>query len=423
MTELHFKRFIKTIAITSAIVFFTICTVNIVIDPFRLFSFPGIPGFNVQKPEYGKHVRMAKAHEVRVLKPSGLILGSSRTEFGLDPDHPGWDDSAETVYNLALPSCRIYEAYKYLQHANTVNQVKQVVLAVDMFMFDATRETESGFSDTRLASVNGSGNKLIWLSDLFISVFSYDAIQASWKTLSTQDDNCYVPYLHNGMRHPTRNWNRIRKKGGHHKAFLSNESYSITASDGWRYFNLVAPDGITYPGLDIFRKLVKICRNNNIELRVLISPIHARKLEVMWQVGMWKTFELWKRELQKIITEDTVTHPNQFRYELWDFSGYSTINSEKVPGVGDIDTQMQWYWEGSHYKKIVGDMMLDKIFRFYRISNRRVVPDDFGVLLKSENVTYHLDSQRRLHDRYISENPDDIEEISKLIEESWDKHY
>jgi hypothetical protein len=53
----------------------------LVVDPYRLFHFPEIVGLSVLKPAVSQNARMTKAHEVRVMKPAGLVLGSSRAEY------------------------------------------------------------------------------------------------------------------------------------------------------------------------------------------------------------------------------------------------------------------------------------------------------------------------------------------------------
>ena len=91
--------------------------INLLVNPFGLFPAPALAGFNAEKTEVHKHTRMIKAHAVRLQNPRGIILGTSRAEYGLDPRHPAWSPEARPVYNLALPSGRMQEALLYLQHA------------------------------------------------------------------------------------------------------------------------------------------------------------------------------------------------------------------------------------------------------------------------------------------------------------------
>ena len=84
------------------------------------------------------------------------------------------------------------------------------------------------------------------------------------------------------------------------------------------------------------------------------------------------------------INEQEAARSGESPYPLWDFSGYNSLTTEDVPPDGDSETQMKWYWESSHYKKELGDLVLDRIFDYHH--PERIVPDDFGVLLTPKNI-------------------------------------
>ena len=68
------------------------------------------------------HLRMAKAYQVRLQKPRAIILGTSRAEFCLDPDHPGF--SHRPTYNLNLSRGNFYEILRYFQHVDAVTELE-----------------------------------------------------------------------------------------------------------------------------------------------------------------------------------------------------------------------------------------------------------------------------------------------------------
>jgi len=413
MKHQHATRFIRYFFGSAGLLLLLTGIFNLVVDPFSMFQLVTVEGFNEQKPEFSKHVRMVKAYAVRFQRPAGLILGSSRAEYGLDPEHPGWNAASRPVYNLALPSGSIYEALRYLQHAQAIHAIKQVVLAVDLFMFNADWQKVEDFREDRLATPASFDPNIGWLKDVATALFSIDALRASQKTIVSQGDSHYVAYLHNGARDPLTNWNNIRFKGGHHAAFISNERYSLTAPDGWALFSLGDTQVATQSPYESFRNLLVFCREHDITLYVLISPIHARKLEIMWQLGLWDTFENWKRALLNIIVADAALHPEARPYPLWDFSGYNIITTESLPGLGDDTTQMQWYWEGSHYKKEVGDLMLDRVLKNQVNENSSL--KSFGKRITREGIESHLQDIRSGHDAYRNSAAADIEEIKILI--------
>lgn len=125
-------------------------------------------------------------------------------------------------------------------------------------------------------------------------------------------------------------------------------------------------------------------------------------------LGLWPKFEQWKRELIKILAEDSAAHPNERPFPLWDFSGYNTYTIEDVPPPGDTRAKMQWYWESSHYKKELGDKVLDKIFGI-----DRNLPSDFGRQINADNIEQHLAWIRAQQQEYIKSHPADVQEIEQ----------
>src|SRR3989338_2163650 len=110
------------------LIFFILIVIlfNLSVDPYELYNFPKIKGFNFQKPRFDQHIRWSKAVQIRRLKPAGVILGSSRSDWGIDPDHPAWP--VKNVYNLSLYGTNIVEIRCYFEHAVATSPIKEVVL-------------------------------------------------------------------------------------------------------------------------------------------------------------------------------------------------------------------------------------------------------------------------------------------------------
>jgi hypothetical protein len=114
------------------------------------------------------------------------------------------------------------------------------------------------------------------------------------------------------------------------------------------------------------------------------------------------------------INEEEALRAGESSFPLWDFSVYNQFTTEPIPKTGDTETAMQWYWDSSHYKKELGDIMLDKIFHYHE--SGRIVPDNFGILLTSENIDDHLQKIRADRQHYRDTHPDDIAEIEELAD-------
>jgi hypothetical protein len=75
--------------------------------------------------------------------------------------------------------------------------------------------------------------------------------------------------------------------------------------------------------------------------------------------------------------------------DYYDFSGLNSITMDNLN-----------YYEESHYRYRVGDMIVKRIFGTGNI----LVPEDFGVLVTGENVSEHIKKQQLELERYVAAN-------------------
>jgi len=411
-----FKHYLFLI-VSIVIVFMSIIGLaNWLIDPYWIYRNVEITGINKIKPMFRTHVRMAKANLVNKIKPKGIILGSSRSGYGIDPTHPGWTTSS--VYNLSLPGTTIYELMRYFQHATVDGSVKEVVLALDFFMFNGQRKFESDFKENRLnADVNGNYNFSSGFADIGATLFSIDSLKASYRTLYSQNEENM--FLDNGQRSWTSYMEKIEKVGGIRNMFHKVEREYL--SDHWwfsscnRYeFNESETNKSTFRYL---RTIISEAHKKNIRLHLLISPNHARFLEVIHAAGLWSIYEEWKRQLLfTVIDESKKSGKQEFR--LWDFSGYNKYNVEKVPLKSEKNKNMRFYWEPSHYKAELGTIILDRVFSSNHFSNTERI--EFGNILSKQNIELHLDNISKNRSFYQKNNKADILEIISMAESTKD---
>ncbi len=400
----QFGRYLKCLTLTSICSLLLVSGFNWFVDPYGIFNSPHLEGFNALKPEFNSHLRMAKAYAVRQSKPSAIILGTSRAEFGINPNHSRW--SFNQVYNSALSSANIYEITRYFQHANAVRPLKQVVLTLDFFSFNIYSNNQEDFDENRLSvSFDGKKNMSIDMNDIIISTGSLDAFLSSIQTITHQKDE-NSNYLENGMRiYPS--------MPNTHAAFLgSEEGYMNTKEylpERFKFTNMET--GIS--SFDYYRKILQIAYQDNIDLRIAISPSHAREWEALAAVGLWPKFEEWKSTLVEI-TEEEAFHAGKTPLPIWDFSIYNEFTTEAVPPLGDTTTKMRWWREPSHYKREFGDLMLDRIFNYP--AEAGISYGDFGVLLTSKNIDEHLRNIRVDRELYRETHHDDVAEIEALAQ-------
>ena len=74
---------------------------------------------------------------------------------------------------------------------------------------------------------------------------------------------------------------------------------------------------------------------------------------------------------------------------------------------------MLWYWDIGHYNKTLGDLIQDRIFSFHQPG--RLVPEDFGIQISSENIAQHHSTQKIKQEEYIKTYPKDIKELIERV--------
>ena len=407
--ETSHKQYLRAFAINTPIVLCLVVAINFLVDPYGIYHFVNIKGFNANKPSIQSHLRMTKAYQVKRQQPRAIILGTSRAEFGLDPDHPGFIH--RPTYNLNLSGGNMYEMLRYFQHADSVSQIDQVVLALDFFQFDINSENRADFDERRLATDVRGDVENTWFAprDLIDSLLTLDALSASLNTVVRQFQKPI--YLKNGSIDPSAT---VRGKLihiiGQRNLFIMNEKRYFSKT--YEGFHLTSNNGFS-TSLGNYRMLISLAYANGIDLKLLINPSHARQLETLAVKGLWPTFESWKTQLVEINEEEAVA-ADKAPFLIWDFSGYSSYTTEPVPRAGDIKTKMAWYWESSHFTKELGNLVLDKVLASNPKQDRGEVP--FGMVLTSNNIEVYLQNVRGRRDAWRSANPSDVKEIEMLLD-------
>jgi len=407
------SSYLKKVAIVLIVLISVVGIFNFVVDPFGLFSGVKIKNFNAEKTEVSIYERMVKAHAIRFYSPKGIILGSSRAEYGLDPQHSAWDLSAQPVYNLALSNGRLEEVLQYLKHADTHGALEQVVFGADFFMFGEQYRVNVDYNTDRLSQNRNKGVDTGWFMDIINSLFTLDAASVSVKTLKSQGTGKAILYRPDGMRRSDETWKQVRAKGGHNAVFLADIHHDLLFPAGLATFSLSESYDKPSPTLDAFSEIVRFCLERGIELKVIISPMHAYKLEVLYHMGLWELFEYWKLRLTTIIENENQRMPSAEAAEIWDFSVYNSVTTERVPRKDEPDTQMQWYWEGSHYRREFGDKVLNCVLGS-NLSNEC----PWGQQLNSINIVEHLVSIRDAGSNYRVTHTSDSKVLKSLIDET-----
>ncbi len=335
-------------------------------------------------------------------RPATVILGTSRSDRGLDPRNPLLPQPG---FNAALPSQTIGESRLLLEALVRVpeRRLTTVVLGLDFMMSNVYQESPADFV------VDNFDADRKWRL-----LFSISAFTDSWKTLLQQHDSKYrqagLEYRLDGMHIIADDF--VVSNGGHRKLFhWQEEAYLAKTYKPEPYCMHSFFNDIGGGPIEDLRHLIRISHSHGIKLYLLITPSHARQWETLRVAGLWGKFEIWKR-LVVGINEQEARLVAKEPYPLWDFSGYSSISTEAVPDIHEKSDRMTWYWESSHFKPVAGDLAIERMLAGDQ--NRHGLAADFGVKLNAQNIEEHLRSVRQAQSTYRQTHIRDVTEIELL---------
>jgi hypothetical protein len=286
-----------------------------------------------------------KAFAVTGIKPAAVILGTSRADTGLDSAHAGFTLDARPVYNLALGGVDVAQMRDLLVHAQHARPLRMVVLGLDLEAF-----LPGGRADFDRAVLAGNAESAPeWMNRLRLNL--------SWHALRASAERLRPPQATRPLREVLIG-NRIHFQIAELANFHSRLPQLFPRwdpGDEW------STDPQRAASMRAFRELVWYAREENIDLRVFISPVHARYLELYRRVGWWPLFESWKRALVTVLAEEAAERPGRTAYPLWDFSGFNAATMETLPPSADLTTGMRWFLDSSHYSREHGSLILDRV--------------------------------------------------------------
>jgi hypothetical protein len=114
--------------------------------------------------------------------------------------------------------------------------------------------------------------------------------------------------------------------------------------------------------IEDLREIVRLAEAHQVRLVLFINPVHKN---VFLDSG--DDFDRFKRALSNLSG-------------FYDFSGLNSITTDNFN-----------YYETSHYRRNVGDLVIARIFDDRTIK----VPEDFGQWVTAENIDLHLESLRQ----------------------------
>jgi hypothetical protein len=390
--------FLAWCAATAAALAGLACVLTILVDPYRFFGTPSVPGWTSLKPRIYQQVMMAKTYQMERVKPKTLLLGNSRVEIGLDPESSNWPKDAVHVFNSAVAGRGLFVSYLMLREAIAVSTPQVVVVGLDFQDFAESLSPASAtpvFSnDEARLLVDRSGNPnharslQVW-RDCGAVMLTIGAISDSVTTLFDQDPATSPTMTPLGFN-PLHEYNLFVRRSGHYELFAQRQldyerTYRLRHDLDFQNLELLA-------SFRYLQAILRVAAEHHIRVVLYIHPYHSHYLEMLHRLSLWGAFEDWKRALVRFLG---LQHPST-KVQLHDFADYNDITMESVPPAGDTDSEMHWYWEAGHYKSTLGNELLAAMFGEH----------EFGVRLTDVNIEDDLGAIREHRKHFVEHIPD-----------------
>jgi hypothetical protein len=373
-------KYIRTLLTTAIFTLAIAAGFNWFIDPYGMYWSPLVEGLNVKKPEAGNRSRTSKPYVLSKLKPTVLIVGNSRVEMGLNPEHLLFD---KPTYNIGIPGLGMSSQIDFaLNEIESNANLEHIILSLDYLDFLHTQnELAMPVKELITRYKNKvTPNNSIDVADIGKMLFSLETTKNSFLTIVKQSAQS-SSITQKGFN-TAKSFISIVKNEGKVPLFsqkLMELNTRLTSKimrhhdDNWEDLG---------PKFVLLKQLIRVAQQSGIKLTLFINPYHISYLQLLKDLNYWSDFLLWKVHLNQLLRSQELNGS----VSAYDFSGINNITSEKVQ-LDKPNQRMQWFWEPAHYTSEAGNIMLPILLgqNCNPSVARDLVKSDLNFLISSDN--------------------------------------
>jgi hypothetical protein len=338
-----------------------VVAVNFFVDPYRITAASRIPGLNEYKIDINNHVRLMKKYNPLIEQHNTLIAGNSRVEIGISPAHQCFQNDGMKVYNFGVPGASVRTQLAYALNVIHQKPIDTVFLSLDFTDFIFTKKHPPSRDlpffeysiDGLRYTVSGEDNPGYISSlmlDYYQSMFSLDSLISSAKTVALQ--NRAAPDRDDAGFNPARDFGEAARVEGP-RALFDQKMTDLNDHFSVRWY-LRDDQGQLDPSFEDLEIFLDMAVERNIKVYLFINPFHQIYWDLLEDLGQMPLNMEWLNEVQLVVKN----YPPE-AVSLWDFSINSPFIHETVPPHGEKSGPLQWFWEPSHYREQLGDLMIE----------------------------------------------------------------
>ena len=381
---MRYRSFFLSTGITTILVLAAVVTFNYQVDPYFIHQWD-TPLLRRMSPPQQKIIPWVKTYAAYRYQPDIIFLGSSRAEIGLPTDSGLFKD--KRVLNLAVSGASLGDAISMLTHTSYFHQPQLVVWGLD---FGWQFRKKAGNTDLieELIAKDAMYPVKRFLLNLKRSLSMTTTRDAVAVATGTGEQKCLPMLTSYGQKSAQCLEYIMADEGGTKTAFAK-----ITAKGD--------PQGSPADVQAAMHLLDQATRNacqKGTKLRFFLHPVHALAELSYWENNVL-SLEDWKRGLVRLFDQ---RRQEGCDIRFMDFSGYNRITTEAIPQRTGRES-MDYYWEHSHYRSEVGELMLQQLLSQPGASQNT----GFGVELDSTAIEGHLKQTRLDRNRYCRSHPEE----------------
>lgn len=319
-----------------------------IVDPYGLYGYVKRPGFNAIKPGLTRYQFQIKEALAVARAPRVVILGNSRTEIGFDPLAPVFAVDAGG-YNLGIPGTGVSTSTEQLAGLAAAH-VRPATVILGVEFIDFLRPAVEPRARPAAAAPAPARGRSFWKFD---ALFSLTSVKDALRTLQVQRSAEASIMTADGFN-PLHEYRRYVREDGYHNIFAQRSQESAAA------FRAKSTTALGDADFGALRAFLHTAADSGADIKLVIYPYHAQMLALFESAGLWPLFEQWKRGVVREVAELRRLRPG-VQVALVDFSGFGPYNCEPIPRNDQRTAETSWYWEAGHFKKALGDLVLQRL--------------------------------------------------------------
>ena len=266
--SIHAKEWLKRVALATAVIAFTIFSVNYIVDPYNITPYNLL---NI-KYKFARDDRTEKINYFKTLpKKDNILIGSSRV-YSMNPKTVT-NILGGTTYNFGVGTATVEDHLGIVKYLIKTQKIpKNIIIGVDFYTFNPNIPPNKYFLKNRELNFLSFGD---YKENYLAKFFSIDAFRASVKTLSRHlslkkekprfdKDGWAGGYENYANRDSQKDLIRVKKE--------IDENFELFYSQG--NYEHIDPKRKAH-----YKELEKIAKEHQINLYIFTSPLHPMLLK------------------------------------------------------------------------------------------------------------------------------------------------